>query len=175
MTKPQRNVTVRTADVTVTTAEDLPQWKQFLREGNDDDRQIWKFFVMQRLNMEQAAREAPPWSMASQGGQLPQMFGAIARLSLEGVKRLCQVMSTYGVMLLNGQDVGDVVHPPWSGLPFAPAPKPKPVTVKAAPVTVRPRCSECGAVLERQRRTRATCSDACRQQRARRRRTKGGA
>lgn len=92
----------------------LPRWKRPLRKGDDDDQLIWAFFIMQRLNMEQAAREAPPWAMASQGAQLPQMFGAVNRLTLGGVKKLCLVMSTYGVMLQNANVIGDVVKKPWA-------------------------------------------------------------
>ena len=91
----------------------LPRWQRPIRKGDPDDVLIWKFFIMQRLNMEQAAREAPPWEMASQGAQLPQMFGAIRDMTMAGVQKLCLVMSTYGVMLQHREDVGDVVHPPW--------------------------------------------------------------
>ena len=92
----------------------LPRWKRPIRKGDADDVLIWKFFVMQRLNMEQAARDEPPWALASQGAQLPQMFGALARLSPAGLQRLCRVMSTYGDFLQHHRDLGDVVHPPWS-------------------------------------------------------------
>jgi len=92
----------------------LPRWKRVIRKGDPDDIQIWKFFTMQRLNMEQAASEiSPAWSMASQGAQLPQMFGAIDRLSPAGVRKLCSVMSSYGSTLQDGRPVGDVVTKPW--------------------------------------------------------------
>lgn len=91
----------------------LPTWKRPIRKGDKDDQQIWAFFTMQRLNMEQAAREAPPWSMASQGAQLPQMFGALARLSPIGLQKLVAVMNTYGVLLQYGRDLGDVTKKPW--------------------------------------------------------------
>jgi hypothetical protein len=91
----------------------LPTWKRPIRSGDKDDIQIWKFFTMQRLNMEQAAREAPPWSMASQGAQLPQMFGSIAYLTPEGFKRLVIVMTSYGTALQYGRELGDVVKKPW--------------------------------------------------------------
>jgi hypothetical protein len=91
----------------------LPPWKRPIRSGDKDDIQIWKFFTMQRLNMEQAAREAPPWSMASQGAQLPQMFGSIAYLTPEGFKRLVLVMNSYGTSLQYGRELGDVVKKPW--------------------------------------------------------------
>jgi hypothetical protein len=93
----------------------LPAWKRPIRKGDADDQQIWAFFTMQRLNMEQAAREAPPWSMASQGAQLPQMFGAIARLSRDGVQRLVLVMNAFGVALQYGRELGDVTRKPWDG------------------------------------------------------------
>jgi hypothetical protein len=91
----------------------LPKWKRPIRRGDTDDQRIWKFFTMQRLNMEQAARDDPPWSLASQGMQLPQMFGVLRDLSPEGIKKLCSVMSMYGLMLGHHEDVGDVVHKPW--------------------------------------------------------------
>lgn len=91
----------------------LPKWKRPLRKGDKDDIQIWKFFTMQRLNMEQAARDAPPWSMDSQGAQLPQMFGVLRTLSLDGLRKLVAVMSTFGVMLQEHRDIGDTVTKPW--------------------------------------------------------------
>lgn len=92
----------------------LPTWKRPIRKGDKDDIQIWAFFTMQRLNMEQAAREAPPWSMASQGAQLPQMFGALARLSPAGLQKLVLVMNAFGVALQYGRDLGDVTKKPWA-------------------------------------------------------------
>lgn len=91
----------------------LPLWQRPIRHGGPDDRLIWKFFIMQQLNMQQAASDAPPWALASQGAQLPQMFGVLSGLSLSGLHRLCDVLSSYGWMLQHGQDVGDVVTPPW--------------------------------------------------------------
>ncbi len=91
----------------------LPTWKRPIRKGDDDDQQIWKFFTMQRLNMEQAARDAPPWSLASQGAQLPQMFGALVRLSPAGLQKLVAVMNTYGVLLQHGRELGNVTKKPW--------------------------------------------------------------
>jgi hypothetical protein len=94
----------------------LPRWKRPIRQGDADDIEIWKFFTMQRLNMEQAASDGQPWSMASQGAQLPQMFGAIGRLSPQGVQKLTLVMSAYGTMLQHGCEMGDVVTKPWIDL-----------------------------------------------------------
>lgn len=91
----------------------LPAWQRPIRKGDADDVLIWKFFTMQRLNMEQAASDAPPWPLASQGAQLQQLFGTLNRLSPAGVKRLCLVMSIYGVLLQSHRDVGDVVHAPF--------------------------------------------------------------
>lgn len=90
----------------------LPTWKRPMRKGDKDDQQIWAFFTMQRLNMELAAR-GKPWSLASQGAQLPQMFGAVARLTPAGVQRLVIVMNAYGVGLQYGRDLGDVTKKPW--------------------------------------------------------------
>jgi hypothetical protein len=91
----------------------LPRWKRPIRKGDPDDVLIWKFFTMQRLNMEQAASEAPPWSMASQGAQLPQMFGVIYRLSPQGVRTLCLVMNAFGDALQYGRELGNVNTKPW--------------------------------------------------------------
>jgi hypothetical protein len=92
-----------------------PRWQRPLLAGDPVDRVIWQFFVMQRLNMEQAAADAPPWSMASQGAQLCQMAGALEYIVRHGGgERLAAVLSTYGWMLRDGRDLGDVVHPPWS-------------------------------------------------------------
>jgi len=91
----------------------IPRWKRPIRKGDPDDVLIWKFFTMQRLNMEQAASDAPPWSMASQGAQLPQMFGAIYRLSPQGVRKLCLVMNTFGDALQYGRGLGNVNTKPW--------------------------------------------------------------
>ncbi|MBA2305199.1 MAG: hypothetical protein H0W08_21575 [Acidobacteria bacterium] len=92
----------------------LPAWKRPIRKGDKDDIQIWKFFTIERLNMELVAREAPPsWSMASQGAQLKQIYGVLSYLTPVGLQRLCLVMSTFGAMLQNKQDVGEVVKKPW--------------------------------------------------------------
>jgi len=91
----------------------LPRWKRPIRKGDPDDLQIWKFFTMQKLNMEQAAGDFPPWSLASQGAQLPQMFGAIDRLSPYGFKKLCLVMSAFGWALQHGTPLGNTSKKPW--------------------------------------------------------------
>ena len=91
----------------------LPRWKRPIRKGDADDIEIWKFFTMQRLNMERAATDTPPWPMTSQGAQLPQMFGAIARLSPAGIHKLVTVMNAFGTHLQHGLALGDVVRRPW--------------------------------------------------------------
>jgi len=91
----------------------LPKWQRPIRRGDPDDQRIWKFFTMQRLNMEQAARDDPPWALASQGMQLPQMFGVLRDLSADGLRKLCTVMSTYGLMLGHREEVGNVIRKPW--------------------------------------------------------------
>jgi hypothetical protein len=96
---------------------ELPRWKRPIRRGDPDDVLVWKFFTMQRLNMEQAAAEAPPWSMASQGAQLPQMFGTLMRLSPHGVQKLGLVMNAFGDALQYGRDLGNVIKKPWDEQP----------------------------------------------------------
>ena len=91
----------------------LPRWKRPIRKGHPDDVLVWKFFTMHRLNMEQAAAEAPPWSMASQGAQLPQLFGTLMRLSPHGVQKLGLVMNAFGDALQYGRDLGNVSKKPW--------------------------------------------------------------
>jgi hypothetical protein len=95
----------------------LPRWKRPIRRKDPDDVLVWKFFIMQRLNMEQAAAEAHPWSMASQGAQLPQMFGMVARMSPAGVKKLVAVMSAFGEALQHGRPLGNVIKAPWDEKP----------------------------------------------------------
>jgi hypothetical protein len=100
----------------------LPRWKRPIRKGDPDDIQIWKFFIMQHLNMEQAASDMPPWPMTSQGAQLPQMFGAIDRLSANGLRKLCLVMSTFGWALQHGLPLGSTSKKPWEENPRLNAP-----------------------------------------------------
>jgi hypothetical protein len=95
----------------------LPRWKRPIRKGDPDDILVWKFFTMQRLNMEQAASEAPPWSLASQGAQLPQMFGTLMRLTPHGVQKLGLVMNAFGDALQYGRDLGNVIKKPWDERP----------------------------------------------------------
>lgn len=96
----------------------LPRWKRPIRKGNTDDQQIWKFFTIQRLCMEQAANpEAAAWPMASQGAQLPQTFGVIRYLTPAGLQKLVDVMGSYGTMLQYGRDLGDVTKKPWDEKP----------------------------------------------------------
>lgn len=100
----------------------LPTWKRPIRKGDADDDLVWAFFTMQRLNMDKAASDAP-WALASQGAQAKQLFGTLARLSLAGVKKLCLLMSTYGAMLQDQRDLGDVVTKPWEVRSSAHGPK----------------------------------------------------
>jgi hypothetical protein len=92
----------------------LPRWKRPIRKGDTDDQQIWKFFTIQRLCMEQAANPlAAAWPMTSQGAQLPQTFGTIRYLTPAGLQKLVDVMGSYGNMLQYGRDLGDVTKKPW--------------------------------------------------------------
>jgi hypothetical protein len=90
----------------------LPSYQRPIRKGDPDDILIWKFFTMQRLNMDLAA-EGRPWELRSQGAQLPQMFGTIIRLTPAGVHKLCLVMSGYGSVLHAGRPIGNVMKKPW--------------------------------------------------------------
>lgn len=92
----------------------LPRWKRHIRKGDPDDIQIWKFFTIQRLFMERAARETiPAWAMSSQGAQLSQTFGTIRYLTPRGLQKLVDVMGTFGDMLQYGRELGDVTKKPW--------------------------------------------------------------
>jgi hypothetical protein len=91
----------------------LPRWKRPIRKRDADDELVWKFFTMHRLNMEQAAADARPWSMASQGAQLPQLFGIMMRLSPQGIRKLGLVMNAFGDALQYGRDLGNVHKKPW--------------------------------------------------------------
>lgn len=92
----------------------LPRWKRPIRKGDQDDQQIWKFFTIDRLAMERASRpQTQLWSMASQGANLGQKFGTIRYLTPAGLRKLVDVMSTYGDMLQHGRDLGDVTKKPW--------------------------------------------------------------
>lgn len=90
----------------------LPLYQRPIRKGDQDDIAIWKFFTMQRLNMNLAAT-GRPWDLASQGAQLPQMFGVLARLTLSGLHKLVLVMNGYGYALQAGRPLGNVVKKPW--------------------------------------------------------------
>jgi hypothetical protein len=90
----------------------LPAYQRPIRKGDPDDIAIWKFFTMQRLNMNLAA-SGRPWDLASQGAQLPQMFGVIARLTPAGLQKLVLVMNGYGYALQAGRPLGNVLKKPW--------------------------------------------------------------
>jgi hypothetical protein len=90
----------------------LPRWQRPIRKGDADDIAVWKFFTMQRLNMEQATT-GRPWPMVSQCAQLPQMFGVIAHLSLGGVQKLVAVMNAFALVIQQGRDPGNVMKKPW--------------------------------------------------------------
>jgi hypothetical protein len=92
----------------------LPRWKRYLMAGDKDDHLIWKLFIIRRTDMEGRAQPARvPWTLAGQGRALVQEMGVMDSLSPTGVKRLIQVLSTYGSMLAHGEDVGEVTRPPW--------------------------------------------------------------
>ena len=63
--------------------------------------------------METTARGVP-WPLPAQGTQLPQAYAVLRTLSPACLKNLVDVMSTFGTMLQRGEDVGDVIHAPWS-------------------------------------------------------------
>jgi hypothetical protein len=90
----------------------LPRWQRPIRKGDADDIAVWKFFTMQRLNMEQAAT-GRPWPMVSQCAQLPQMFGVVAQLSMVGVQKLVAVMNAFALVIQQGRDPGNVIKKPW--------------------------------------------------------------
>jgi hypothetical protein len=77
--------------------------------GDEDDKRIWAFFVMQRLSMEASARA--PWPMAQQGNILSKMAGLVA--AIRDRRRFADVLYEYGRMLRDGLELGDVTRPPW--------------------------------------------------------------
>lgn len=90
----------------------LPPYQRPIRKGDRDDIAIWKFFTMQRLNMNLAATDYA-WALPSQGAQLPQMFGVLAWLTPAGLQKLVLVMSAYGSALQAGRPLGNVTKKPW--------------------------------------------------------------
>jgi hypothetical protein len=91
----------------------LPRWQRPIRKGDKTDQAIWKFFIMQRLNME-AHANGYPYPLKAQGYQLQQMGGVL--YGLKDANRLAAVLSSYGAMLHAGEDVGDTTRPPWQSL-----------------------------------------------------------
>ena len=97
----------------------LPAWKRPIRRGDSSDQYIWKFFIQQRLNMEALAR-GQAIDLKAQGYQWKQMAGCL--LYITDWRRFALVMSIFASMLHSGQDVGDVINPPWLA---APPPRPR--------------------------------------------------
>jgi hypothetical protein len=90
----------------------LPAWKRPIMAGDEQDRQIWKFFTMQRLNMEQAADpNAKAWPMDSQGALLARMAGVLRYITDR--EKLFLVLSLYGSMLADHLEIGDPARKPW--------------------------------------------------------------
>lgn len=88
----------------------LPRWQRPIMAGDADDQMIWKLFTMIRLRMAGSVNLHPA-TLPGLGRGLVQEIGF-----WEGIKdrpRAYQVFSTYGAMLAHGEDVGDVVTPPW--------------------------------------------------------------
>jgi len=92
----------------------LPRWQRPIRKGDKTDRAIWKFFIMQRLNME-AHAHGHVITLKAQGYQLQQMGGVL--YGLADANRLAAVLSSYGAMLHAGEAVGDTHRPPWADIP----------------------------------------------------------
>jgi len=88
----------------------VPRWQRPIRKGDKTDRAIWKFFIMQRLNMESHAK-GYRFDLKAQGYQLMQMGGVL--YGLADANRLAAVLSSYGAMLHAGEDLGDTKRPPW--------------------------------------------------------------
>ena len=90
----------------------MPRWKRPDEGGDAQAKLIWQFFIIQRLNMERAATEGvTPWPMASQGYTLCQMAGCLQYIT--DAHRLALVLTEYGTMLMNDEDIGDRATPPW--------------------------------------------------------------
>jgi hypothetical protein len=91
----------------------LPRWKRPIRKGDKTDQAIWKFFIMQRLNMESHAA-GHVFSLKAQGYQLMQMAGCVRYIADNA--RFSLFLSIFGDMLHRGEDLGDVQHAPWNKL-----------------------------------------------------------
>lgn len=92
----------------------LPRWKRPIMAGDDQDKLIWGLFTMTRLRLNGHVNGFPA-TVPGLGRSLVQEIGF-----WEGIKdhrRACQVLSMYGAMLAHGEDVGDVVTPPWKEKP----------------------------------------------------------
>lgn len=92
----------------------LPRWKRPIMAGDDQDKLIWGLFTMTRLRI-YGHINGHPATVPGLGRSLVQEIGF-----WEGIKdhrRACLVLSMYGSMLAHGEDVGDVVTPPWKEKP----------------------------------------------------------
>lgn len=88
----------------------VERYKRPLIAGDKQDDLIWKLFTIIRLQMEMLA-EGRTWALAGVGRSLVQQAGFLDAITER--RRLVEVLSTYGSMLAHGEDVGDVMHPPW--------------------------------------------------------------
>jgi len=94
----------------------LPRWKRPIRKGDEQDRLIWKVFMMQWLAMKMlASPDRLAWSIASQGNRLQALAGVLA--SIRDVHRLSSVLSAYGGLLAAGVDPEGQEVPPWKESP----------------------------------------------------------
>jgi hypothetical protein len=88
----------------------LPRWKRPIRKGDKTDQHIWKFFIMQRLNMEMHA-DGHAFALKDQGYQLQQMAGVLRYIADN--ERFAAVLTTYGEMLHAGEELGNTARKPW--------------------------------------------------------------
>jgi hypothetical protein len=89
----------------------LPRWKRPIRKGDKTDQYIWKWFVQQRLLMDSlASGRAIDWK--AQGFQLTVMAGALRYIT--DIQRFSLFLSIFGDMLQAGENLGNVVRPPWA-------------------------------------------------------------
>jgi hypothetical protein len=94
----------------------LPRWKRPLVVGDSDDRQIWKFFVMFRLAMENNTEEPlRRLALFGQGDLMARMATVLSYV--KDLQRLSTMLGLYGSTLMHHRSVGNASTPPWEERP----------------------------------------------------------
>jgi hypothetical protein len=90
----------------------LPRWQRPMMAGTEQDRTLWKLFMVYRLSMEAHLTPSPHWTAVGIGHEMIQVAAMLR--ALKDHARFSEIVHEYGAALSHGQELGDRARPPWA-------------------------------------------------------------